>query len=822
MPALNVENPGVASVSTFGALLLDLLGEASAAKQVTTIEPALNKSDFHDLYNRVLSSLSRNGSHGPARDAPPAETLKARQFAVVETAARDLFGKLIATTVIDSPDFVKMWNLLDILSILSDDGLCDPALLFWLVEELLDSQTIAGCRKIFDFLESRRERITAKHFKQKNLVILRSCNELLRRLSRAEDTAFCGRVFIFMFQSFPLGDRSSVNLRGEYHVENVTSYELPSEEDDASKMEVDRQPNIPREAETRGSQPPKGASTASTPAPQAKPLDPDALYPLFWSLQESFSQPLKLFDPDHFAKFRSNLDSTMKAFRILQDDASQSSRSMENLRRTLKRRREDGPTEAQPEAFNPKYLTSKDLFQLEISDLSFRRHVLVQALIITDFLLSLSAGERERITNINVSNKSVIYPDQLSEENTKWAADMKKSISEYLKKGFEGPYFFRMVETVLARDKNWVFWKMASCPPIQRDPVSPASFNEAKDAAQRMAASKRLRVTPMGAMPLDFLRGEDDDNSNSNSERGGGGGGGGSALESLKAPERHQLPALASFQRKIADDDFEIEMPTSGATRAAAVAGKASKSWRALRIASRSRLAAFDRIDDPKKIDIIFADRPADADANGDGDAAAEDADPPAAEESMPRSRDPLILCAPRPADARALAQALMARHRGVFAPVVRHTTRAAAAGEAGGRAFHFVAPQEFNQLRDSDRLVEYGTRDGADYGTSTKAIDAVAETGKVPIIELDLEAAQFAKDMDFQARYVLIGSESEGPKDLFNTIISNTDPETAVDDLADFIFERGGGGDTKPSGSDLNRDAAMQDVSTDTVGNTT
>src|SRR5687767_1511937 len=101
-----------------------------------------------------------------------------------------------------------MWNFLDLLSILSDDEQCDPALIWWLLEELLDSQTIAGCRIIFDYLESRREQLTAKHFKQKHLVILRSCNELLRRLSRAEDTAFCGRVYIFLFQSFPLGDPS--------------------------------------------------------------------------------------------------------------------------------------------------------------------------------------------------------------------------------------------------------------------------------------------------------------------------------------------------------------------------------------------------------------------------------------------------------------------------------------------------------------------------------------------------------------------------------------------------------------------------------------
>ncbi len=47
---------------------------------------------------------------------------------------------------------------------------------------------------------------------------------------------FCGRVFLFLFQSFPLGDKSSVNLRGEFHVENVTSFE----ESDADEMELDK------------------------------------------------------------------------------------------------------------------------------------------------------------------------------------------------------------------------------------------------------------------------------------------------------------------------------------------------------------------------------------------------------------------------------------------------------------------------------------------------------------------------------------------------------------------------------------------------------
>lgn len=57
---------------------------------------------------------------------------------------------------------------------------CEPGLVFWLVEELLDSQTIDGCRNVFDYLDSRRERITAVS----NRVLL--INFLLMRCFRTE------------------------------------------------------------------------------------------------------------------------------------------------------------------------------------------------------------------------------------------------------------------------------------------------------------------------------------------------------------------------------------------------------------------------------------------------------------------------------------------------------------------------------------------------------------------------------------------------------------------------------------------------------------
>jgi THO complex subunit 1 len=239
------------------------------------------------------------------------------------------------------------------------------------VEELLDSQTIAGCRRIFDYLESRRERITAKHFGQKNLVILRSCNELLRRLSRAEDTAFCGRVFIFLFQSFPLGDKSSVNLRGEYHVENVTTFDdLPAKGATPEEMEIDPEikdtkqvPNgITKKASEESGTATKGVSFLNA----EKALSADALYPIFWSLQQNFSQPKRLFDPANFAEFKAGLEATMTMFKTVQAETmGRPSKAMEESKRGTKRKRGQGDDDL-ANAFNPKYLTSRDLFELEV------------------------------------------------------------------------------------------------------------------------------------------------------------------------------------------------------------------------------------------------------------------------------------------------------------------------------------------------------------------------------------------------------------------------------------------------------------------------
>ncbi|KAL8702097.1 MAG: hypothetical protein Q9224_000181, partial [Gallowayella concinna] len=543
---------GIASVDILTTSLKKLLERSNELKPKGGIEPALTATSF----NGDVETITQRAEGGLAANAQD-------HYAALETACRNIFYDHL------------IWNLLDIVSILSDIPLCEPGLLFWLVEELLDSQTIDGCRVVFDYLDSRRERLTAKHFKQKQLIILRACNELLRRLSRAEDTVFCGRVFIFMFQSFPLGDRSSVNLRGEYHVENVTVFEknplkhVAPVEGSVGAMDVDQAPNNVEEALTASKNLPaadniKDGSVTPQPAdnvakivkfdtqddnpPEPEP-DTESLYPIFWSLQDVFSQPTRLFETPTFESFQSGLDLTLRKFKAVQQHQQSrgTSKPLSEAHRPLNRKRTYTESDHQDLAssFNPRYLTSRDLFSLEISDLAFRRHILVQSLILVDFLLSLTPKAKKKLEA--TSNKSVLYTYTLPEEQIKWANNIRNEIAAYLQQGQEGKFYYRMVDTVLSRDKNWVQWKAEGCPLIKQPPIPSESFIESQKGAQKICAPKRIRPTPMGSLDLNFLLNTGDE-------------GQAHGLEILKKPARYTLPKVEDFKGPIMEDDFDMDM----------------------------------------------------------------------------------------------------------------------------------------------------------------------------------------------------------------------------------------------------------------------
>ncbi|KAH0542175.1 hypothetical protein FGG08_003396 [Glutinoglossum americanum] len=449
-----------------------------------------------------------------------------------------------------------------------------------------------------------------KNFKAIHLVILRFCNELLRRLSRAEDTVFCGRVFIFLFQSFPLGDRSSVNLRGEFHVENTTTFDESPQKtlEPVGEMELDANGKESQDQEPASEAPYEKTTTSGDQTDNARKfpktvtfdtekkntksiLDTDSLYPIFWSLQHDFSEPTRLFKSENFEAFKKGLDSTIAKFKAVHEELESRGtlRTSEENKRGIKRKRGEGEDDLAT-GFNPKYLTSRDLFELEISELAFRRHILVQALILIDFLLSLTPKAKEKLSDLVSQNRAVLYLHNLSPEDTAWALDTRSSVATYLQQGPEGKFYYRMVDTVLSRDKNWVRWKAENCQSFERPPFSAQELLGAKSGAQKAYADRRIRATPLGSLDLNFL---------SDAESANG-------LDKLKCTDRYDIPNEESFRGPILDDEFEIDTAKNEEEKQLAISARSSKIWRALRIASKTKLSLFDRIDDGQNLEVLF------------------------------------------------------------------------------------------------------------------------------------------------------------------------------------------------------------------------
>lgn len=583
-----IEVPSVAKVARRLQLLLD---KARIIKPESTLEPPLPRSKITADADALLDDL----------DSHYDQTYR---FNTVEAAVRKKFHELLGSANIEDAAFGDVWNLLDILIICGDNGRCGPELVCHLIEELLDSQTTAGCRIVFDYLESRTDRLAAKDFHKKNLVFLRSCNELLRRLSRAEDAIFCGRVFFFLFQTFPLGDKSSVNLRGEFHVENTTKFE--ASEQNGGKMDIDIETSKSHETTRSGkadTPQPSGKSSqkASQPRstkklPEELALSNDELYPIFWRLQQDFSEPTRLFSPENFANFKTGLNYTLIKFKktptVVQTKADADSKR--GVKRKISLGGENGDAQEHfADNYNPKYLTSRDLFDLEISDLAFQRHIMVQALILIDFLLSLTEKAKRKLAAApEATNKSLLYSYTLGIEDAKWCTDTRTAITDYLQlipTLNAGRFYHRMVETILTRDKNWVRWKIESCPSIVRDPVEVEVEMEARTGARNTTRPRRVPDRLYGTAELSFL------------EEGKGGG-----LEALKDPSRWKLPSPKELIESIKGDRLDLEMSMDSEETAALENAINSKTWRLTRHLAASDLRLLDKVDPATAIEDVF------------------------------------------------------------------------------------------------------------------------------------------------------------------------------------------------------------------------
>ena len=274
-----------------------------------------------------------------------------------------------------------------------------------------------------------------------------------------------------------------------------------------------------------------------------------------------------------------------------------------------------------------------------------------------------------------------------------------------------------MIESVLSRDKNWIRWKIEGCHTIAIDGIKPDEFIKVKTNAHKAALNKRLRPTPLGSLDLKFL-------SENNAQAG---------LERLKDPSRYEVPSVKSFKSKMELDDMDIEMAMNDDDKNAAMESKASKSWRALRIASATNLVAFDKIERSDKIDEVFldsvkADETASSLQEGSNDSNV----------AHLKDRRTIIIAGPSGVGKSTLIKMLLDKHPDILERKVSHTTRSPREGEVDGQHYNFITKEKHSMMRDGDEFLEYNNYNGNDYGTSRKLVESIIARGKIPVMEME------------------------------------------------------------------------------------
>uniref|UniRef100_A0A453JCG1 Uncharacterized protein n=1 Tax=Aegilops tauschii subsp. strangulata TaxID=200361 RepID=A0A453JCG1_AEGTS len=153
------------------------------------------------------TALSRN-------EAPEAFALQAVQEAIkpqkqtvlvleenqtLENALRRLLQELVSSAVQSGKGIMQYGNsldsgesnclitrLLDIMLYLCERGHVEGGMVFQLLEDLTDMSTIKDCKDVFGYIESKQDVLGKQElFGRGKLVMLRTCNQLLRRLSKS-------------------------------------------------------------------------------------------------------------------------------------------------------------------------------------------------------------------------------------------------------------------------------------------------------------------------------------------------------------------------------------------------------------------------------------------------------------------------------------------------------------------------------------------------------------------------------------------------------------------------------------------------------------
>ncbi|XP_058031522.1 THO complex subunit 1 isoform X4 [Ahaetulla prasina] len=397
---------------------------------------------------------------------------------------------LVISGVIEEKSFWQRYK-----RILSHEGICTASTPFVLLGDVLDCLPLDQCDRIFTFVEKNVTTWKSNTFYSagKNY-LLRMCNDLLRRLSKSQNTVFCGRIQLFLARLFPLSEKSGLNLQSQFNLENITVFNT-SEQDSTlgQKHAEEREEGMEVEEGEMGDD--------EAPTSCSIPIDYN-LYRKFWSLQDYFRNPVQCYEKVSWKIFLKLMD-------------------------------------------------------LQLSDSNFRRHILLQYLILFQYLKG----------QVKFKSSNFI----LTDEQSLWIEATTKQVYQLLSENPpDGKRFSKMVEHILNTEENWNSWKNEGCPSFvkerQSDSKSVRPFVRKRLAPEDFLGKGPNKKILMGNEELTRLWNLCPDN-----------------MEACKSESREYMPTLEEFF----EEAIEQADPENMVDKEFKVVNNSNYGWRALRLLAR-------------------------------------------------------------------------------------------------------------------------------------------------------------------------------------------------------------------------------------------
>jgi len=117
----------------------------------------------------------------------------------------------------------------------------------------------------------------------------------------------------------------------------------------------------------------------------------------------------------------------------------------------------------------------------------------------------------------------------------------------------------------------------------------------------------------------------------------------------------------------------------------------------------------------------------------------------------------PLVLCGPSGSGKSTVLKKLLAEYDDCFGFSVSHTTRQPRKGELDGKDYHFVTREEMTELIEKNAFIEHAQFSGNMYGTSKQAVQHVLNSGKICILDIDVQGVISVKETELKPKFVFI-----------------------------------------------------------------